>query len=399
MRVGMVAWSFYPRVGGSVTTVMQLSEALLEKEVQVDIIAPLLKKDAFLKEKKFLDERIRMHWVTSSAARSYSDFFSRFIFFLKMAAKIKQLSREIDLFHAHDFNVSFFSALFGTSKPVAAVFGADPFYEMANFHRKKASDYAVFSESKIVQFLQSLLKKMITALSKNRLIVISMNEPLKRIIKKYSDGATATIPVGLHSNLYRQSPKDKIRQKDEILVVARFVSWKGIETAIEAFKQVKEMKPQASLVLLGDGPLKTYYLAKYKHCEGVQFITTSDYKGVIEHYKSASVFLVTSEYETFGINVTEAMATGLPIVAAALEAFDDRLVEGENCFLVHDSKAESFAQNILTLLDHPQTGETLARNAQEKIKEQDLDKIRDRHIDLYQTLLARAGKTVFKGTL
>ena len=43
MRIGMVVWSFYPRVGGSVTTVMQLSKDLVDKGIEVDIIAPLLK--------------------------------------------------------------------------------------------------------------------------------------------------------------------------------------------------------------------------------------------------------------------------------------------------------------------------------------------------------------------
>ena len=385
----MVAWSFYPRVGGSVTTVMQLSEALLEKGIEVDIIAPLLIKDAHIKERRFLDERIRMHWVTSSMARGYSDFYSRLIFFLKMTVKIMRLSREIDVFHAHDFNVSFFSALFGTSKPVVAVFGADPLFEMAYFHKKKAMDYASFSENKIVLVLQIMLKKLIAGMSKNRLIVISLNEALERIIKKYYSGMTRTIPVGLNLNLYREKRFGKSRRSDVLLVVTRFISWKGVERAIEAFEMVKKVKPEVSLVIIGDGPLTAYYLTKYKNYNGVHFIRVQDYKDVIEYYDTASILLVTSEYETFGINISEAMASGLPIVASDLDAFADRLMNDVNCFLIQEPKAESFASKIVTLLDHPQTREAMAQKAQEKIRNHCLDRTRDAYIDLYQALLLR----------
>ncbi|MDD5195978.1 MAG: glycosyltransferase, partial [Candidatus Omnitrophica bacterium] len=130
MKIVMVVWSFYPRVGGSLTCVRELSEQLLARGTEVEIIAPILKRDLDKKEGLDLDKRIKIHWVVSSAAASYTDFYSRFVFFLKYIEKIRSLSVSADIFHAHDFNVSFLSAMIGTKKPIVATFGADPLFEM-----------------------------------------------------------------------------------------------------------------------------------------------------------------------------------------------------------------------------------------------------------------------------
>ncbi len=185
MRIGMVAWSFYPRTGGSVTTVMQLSEALTERGVDVDIIAPLLQKDVCKIKELNLDKRIKIHWVVSSFAKSYTDFYSRVIFFLKMTIKIRTMSMYVDIFHAHDFNIGLLSAIIGTKKPVVSVFGADPLFEMLNYKKKRCVDYQIFLKNSIIVWLQKIMNMSLSVISKGKLVVISLNENLNQIIKKY----------------------------------------------------------------------------------------------------------------------------------------------------------------------------------------------------------------------
>ena len=157
MRICMVAWSFYPRAGGSVTTVMQLSEALVEKGVDVDIVAPILQKDIYRIKELNLDKRIKSHWVISSFARSYSDFYSRVIFFLKMTIRIRMISQHVDIIHAHDFNIGLASAIIGTNKAVVSVFGADPLFEVVNYSRKKCINYEEFLKNRVIIWLQKLM--------------------------------------------------------------------------------------------------------------------------------------------------------------------------------------------------------------------------------------------------
>jgi len=383
----MVAWSFYPRVGGSVTTIRQLSESLLEKGIEVHIIAPLLKKDLYKKEDLEIDKRIEIHWVVSSFAKSYTDFYSRSIFFFKFITKINNLSKYIDIFQTHDFNIGFLSAIMGTKKPIVAIFGADPLFELFYFKRKRCLDYEVFLKNKLILFLQKLMNLFISIASKNKPVVISLSENLNHIIKKYYSGPIVNIPVGINLSLYQKDGVQSYKDKDTILVVTRFVPWKKIDLAIEVFKEIKKIKRTAKIICIGGGPLKEYYLNKYKGLEGVTFITDLDYKKTIEYYKSASVLLVTSGYETFGINIIEAMAAGLPIVTSDLDVFSDRLSNGFNCYLVSDIKKEYFSDRIMDLWDNDKIREIMVKRSLEKVKEYTLDRIRDKYIELYNSLL------------
>lgn len=386
----MVGWSFYPRVGGSVTTIMQLSEALLEKGIEVDIIAPLLKKDAHKKEGLDLDKRVKIHWLVSSRAKSYTDFYSRFIFLFKFIAKLRGLSGNIDIFQTHDFNIGFLSAIIGTKKPIVACFGADPLFEMFYFKRKSCPDYKVFLKKRLTLVLQKILKVFIAIVSKNKPVVISLSENLNQVIRKYYSGPLVNIPGGINLRLYKKDEIEHLRDQDMILVTARFVPWKGIDLAIEAFKEIRKIKSNARIILIGGGPLKEYYLNKYKDLEGVTFITDLDYKKTIEYYKAASVLLVASQYETFGINISEAMAAGLPIVASNLDVFSDRLSNGFNSYLISDVKKENFANRITQLLDNDKIRKTMINRSLEKVRSYDLDKISDRYIELYDNLLKNA---------
>lgn len=382
----MVAWSFYPRVGGSVTTAMQLSEALLEKGIDVDIIAPLLKRDMYKIKDLNIDNRIKIHWVISSFAKSYIDFYSRFIFFLKMMVKIRVLSEYIDIYHTQGFDIGFLSAIVGTRKPVIGVFGADPLFEALNYKKKRCIDYSTFLKSRVIICLQKIMSIFISIFSEKKLILVSLNRNLNRIIKKYCTAPIVNIPVGINIGLYCRNKAGEDTQKDIILVVSRFMPWKGIDVAIDVFKEIKKYKSDVKIICIGNGPLEKYYFIKYKETEGITFITSLDYKKIIEYYKKAFVLLVTSQYETFGITILEAMASGLPIVASDLTVFHDRICNNLTGYLVKDGNVNDFCNRIIELIEDKKRRREIVDNAFEKVKEYDMNKISNEYIKLYHEL-------------
>ena len=104
------------------------------------------------------------------------------------------------------------------------------------------------------------------------------------------------------------------------------------------------------------------------------------------HYKKASVLLITSQYETFGITVLEAMASGLPIVASDLTVFHDRLRDNLTGCLVKEGDVDEFCKGVIELMDCGKKREEIIDNALEKAKEYDIDKISSECIKLYQEL-------------
>lgn len=384
----MVAWSFFPRSGGSVTTVLQLSQALVRRGLEVDIIAPLLEKDLAKAGELGLDSGIRVHWAVSSFAKDYDSYPSRFLFLLKLISVVRRLSPEVAVFHAHDFNIGLFAALLGTAKPVLGVFGADPLFEIFNYGRQAGIGYEELPKARTAAVLRKIIRAAISLFSGGRLTVIGCNGASNEAIGRYHSGPVVNIPVGLDLGQYKKPENGAEPRGDSLLFVGRLVCWKDLDTAIAAFRAARELRRGLSLICVGGGPLSALYREKYKD-ENIVFSGEMDYRSVIGYYHRARLLLVSSRYETFGITVSEAMAAGLPIVASDLPAFHDRLTDRENCCLVKCGDAEAFAVRISELLDDPEKRTLFAARSLDIIRDHDVNAISGRYTALYERLSER----------
>ncbi|MFA5985732.1 MAG: glycosyltransferase family 1 protein [Parcubacteria group bacterium] len=146
-----------------------------------------------------------------------------------------------------------------------------------------------------------------------------------------------------------------VRSRDYLIHVGAIQPRKNLTVLIDAFAQVKKESPQLKLVLVGgDG-----WLAQGIHAH----IARSPYKGDIVvtgniafadvHIlmQNASVCVLPSLYEGFGISGLEAMAAGVPVVAADNSCFGEVLGDGAIYF---DAKnVAKCAEAIATVLcDH-----------------------------------------------
>ena len=218
------------------------------------------------------------------------------------------------------------------------------------------------------------------------MVVVSLNKNLNQIIRRYCSVPIANIHVGINTHLYYKERITRQRNKNTILFVSRFVSWKGIDTAMNVFKELKKVKDDIKFICIGDGPLKDLYFKEYKKMEGLTFITGLDCKGIIEYYKKASLLLITSQYETFGITILEAMAAGLPIVASDLIVFHDRILNDWTGYLVKNRDVDEFCNRIIRLIEDLGKRKEIINNAFAKVTEYDIDKISSEYITLYRKL-------------
>lgn len=96
------------------------------------------------------------------------------------------------------------------------------------------------------------------------------------------------------------------------LYVGRIASEKNLPLAIAAFTQIRNRQPRTRFVLVGDGPLRSKL--QEKHPE-LLFVGAQGGETLAASYASGDLFLFPSLTETFGNVITEAMASGLPIVS------------------------------------------------------------------------------------
>lgn len=121
-----------------------------------------------------------------------------------------------------------------------------------------------------------------------------------------------------------------------ILMASRFSKEKNIEMAIGVMNEVVKQFPKAGLVIVGNGPEKKNYessIADYELRENVVIENWTD--DLSSYYKTADLFLLTSNYEGYGRTLAEATAVGCKIISSDV-GIAPEILEKENIFAVGD---------------------------------------------------------------
>jgi glycosyltransferase involved in cell wall biosynthesis len=114
------------------------------------------------------------------------------------------------------------------------------------------------------------------------------------------------------------------------ICVGRLAAEKNLPLVVEAWAQLRHALPDLKLVLVGDGPMRSSLARKFPE---THFAGVRRGEDLARHYASGDLFLFASVTETFGNVVTEALASGLTVVAYDYAAARAHVRDGENGFL------------------------------------------------------------------
>lgn len=121
--------------------------------------------------------------------------------------------------------------------------------------------------------------------------------------------------------------------------VARLIWQKNHSTLLKAFHAYYLRNPQARLVLVGDGPMRTQLTNQIKELEIFdKVILTGKVSNVREHLEIFNVFVLPSLTEGFGLVLLEAMEANLPIIASNISAIPEVIGQGGLLFQAGDEK-------------------------------------------------------------
>jgi rhamnosyl/mannosyltransferase len=202
------------------------------------------------------------------------------------------------------------------------------------------------------------------------------------------------IPLGIDSAPFERIPESaRIRAEQlvsglphpRILFVGRLVYYKGVETLLEALALV----PDASLVIAGDGPLRTSLasLARSLRVDGRVIFTGSLAEDVYPAlFAAADIFVLPSTHRTeaFGIVGLEAMASGLPIVTTELGTATSFYNEhGTTGYVVPPGDVRTLAESLSALAGAVGLRSGMGRSARERVKDFSLSSMLDAYEALY----------------
>ncbi len=159
-------------------------------------------------------------------------------------------------------------------------------------------------------------------------------------------------------------PDEYISREKEIIYVGRIeYNQKRTDRVIDIWKELESKYPDWKLTIVGDGEDRED-LQKRIDGYGLKRVEITGFVDPIPYYKRASILLLTSEYEGFGLVIAEAMSHGVvPVVYNSFEAAKDLITDGHNGVLVDKPFSDSgFAEKVNELMDKPDYLNELSEN-------------------------------------
>jgi N-acetyl-alpha-D-glucosaminyl L-malate synthase BshA len=167
-----------------------------------------------------------------------------------------------------------------------------------------------------------------------------------------------------------------------ILHASNFRKIKRIADVIKIYNVIRKDIP-SKLLLVGDGPerpMAEELCRELGICEDARFVGKQ--QDMEEIYAIADLFLLPSEYESFGLSALEAMAAGTPVVATNAGGLPEIVSHGVNGFLGNIGDVESMGNFGKIILGDEETHKGFKFSAREQALKFDIENI----VPLYETL-------------
>ena len=154
-----------------------------------------------------------------------------------------------------------------------------------------------------------------------------------------------------------------LTEKKVIVSVGRLVHRKGQDVLIEAMPAIIRDVPEAHILMIGEGPYRSYLENRVKALEiqeRVTFIGRIQYADLPRYICAGDLFVMPSrsrlaglEVEGLGIVYLEASACGLPVIAGDSGGAPDAVIEGQTGLVVDGTSKSEVAAAVVELLLDP----------------------------------------------
>ncbi len=172
---------------------------------------------------------------------------------------------------------------------------------------------------------------------------------------------------GIDTSIFHPSPETRRLENKLLTVTSGNIAVKGLNYLLEAVALLRQQHP-VGLTVIGKGAdnLDTHRLvSRLGIADYVNFVGEVTTGELAEHYRSATVVVVPSTYEGFGLPAAEAMACGAPVVATTAGALPE--VVGDAGLLVPPGDVGALASAIAALLKDEEKRRSLGEAGHKRV--------------------------------
>ena len=175
---------------------------------------------------------------------------------------------------------------------------------------------------------------------------------------------------------------------DEVAVgfLGRLVLEKGLGVFAEVIGALKARGIPHRVLVIGEGPARQWFADRIPEAVFTGFQSGDDLGRAVA---GMDVFFMPSVTESFGNVTCEAMAAGVPVVAARATGNVDLVEDGVTGFIVEPTDIAGYAEAIGRLITDPARRIAAGKAGHERVKDYDWEKVNAAMIAAYLSLLER----------
>jgi N-acetyl-alpha-D-glucosaminyl L-malate synthase BshA len=172
-----------------------------------------------------------------------------------------------------------------------------------------------------------------------------------------------------------------------IMHASNFRKVKRVQDVVRIFEIVRRKIP-AKLLFVGDGPERSGAEGLCRElglCDDMRFVGKQEQ--MEEILAIADLFLLTSEYESFGLAALEAMAAGVPVISTNAGGLPEIAIQGETGYLNDVGDIYGMSDNAIRILEDEAVLKQFKANAAAHAKNFDIHRIVPQYEALYNRFL------------
>ena len=213
-------------------------------------------------------------------------------------------------------------------------------------------------------------------------LLITINSEDYQALSRYGfkPGASYQVPgVGVDNDRFSEQTAQTKRESRlyyhidptayVLVFAAEYAKGKDQIMLLEAVSLLKTTIPDILLLLPGEGPLRQHYEQAIKSLALQKNVWLMGYRNDMDRLLLAADVAVSSSLrEGMGINLVEAMAVTLPVVATRIRGHVDLIADGQNGFLVNPHDAQDMADRLAFLYKNPDVRDSMREKTRELVK-------------------------------
>jgi glycosyltransferase involved in cell wall biosynthesis len=246
-----------------------------------------------------------------------------------------------------------------------------------------------------LQFLEPLARGIMRRLYQRCEVVMVPAESIAAILRaQRMNRDIAVWARGVDREQFNPERRDMVWRReigiddDELVIVflGRIVLEKGLDVFSETVRALRERGVKHHVLVIGEGPARPWF---EEQMPGAIFVGQQTGTDLARALASADVFLNPSITEAFGNVTLEAMASGLPVVAAEATGATTLVRTGETGVLVEAGDIDGFADALEAYARDPELRRRHGEGGLAFAKTMDWDAINSAAIDVYQHAIAK----------